>query len=120
MSGMSIPAGTWTLGNGARVLRPVPVADRTTAPGPNGPGSSKRPLASAVAKWRPRSPASSKSGWYATTLAPDGPLSPERPFPGPYVDWAAWLARGTDTQLEQEIRTERRATLGGEGAPRGS
>jgi putative transposase len=47
-------------------------------------------------------------------LAPDGPLSPERPFPGPYVDWAAWLARGTDTQLEQEIRT---STIRGTGTP---
>jgi putative transposase len=47
-------------------------------------------------------------------LAPDGPLSPGRPFPGPIADWAAWLARGGNLQLEQEIRA---STIRGTGTP---
>ena len=38
-------------------------------------------------------------------LAPDGPLSPRRPFPGIRADWNRWLAGKCDTTAEQTIRS---------------
>jgi putative transposase len=38
-------------------------------------------------------------------LAPLGPLSTGRPFPGPIPDWRAWLAGDPDESAERAIRT---------------
>jgi putative transposase len=37
-------------------------------------------------------------------LAPDGPLSARRPFPGPIADWRGWLAGEPDEPSERTIR----------------
>lgn len=43
-------------------------------------------------------------------LAPDGPLSPQRPFPGAISNWRAWLAGDCDESADRSIR---RCTLTG-------
>ncbi len=37
-------------------------------------------------------------------LAPDGPLAPGRPFPGPIADWRAWLGSEPIADLDVAIR----------------
>jgi putative transposase len=38
-------------------------------------------------------------------LAPDGPLSPRRPFPGKVTNWQNWLAGECDTTADHSIRS---------------
>lgn len=43
--------------------------------------------------------------------APDGPLAPERPFPGPVADWRTWLG-GTSAQNELEVAIRKATSRG--------
>ena len=38
-------------------------------------------------------------------LAPDGPLSPQRPFPGTISNWQSWLSGDCDESVDRSIRS---------------